>query len=160
MQKWIGRYFQKKEVIQFISALKQQDAADIAPLIIVATSYRNALKKNADIDLLKPALCIIKDPDILLIFRPEIELKQRNEEYEIAAGLMVWLHTLRCASDPLLRKYGRELWQELQRGFKYVEPFIYNTGIEVAVNTPYTKIPLDINEYDYFPEGLTPEVKN
>lgn len=160
MLNWVGRYFQKKEVKQFIEALKQQNAADIAPLIIVATSYRNGLKSNTEIDLLKPALCTITSPEILLVLRPEIKLKQRNQEYGVAAGLMVWLHTLRCISDPLLRKYGRELWGELQRGFEYVEPFISNTGITIAASTPYTKIPLDIHGYDLFPEGLTPSVQN
>jgi hypothetical protein len=32
---------------------------------------------------------------------------------------MVWLHTLRCLTTPELRDLGRQMWQELERGFPH-----------------------------------------
>jgi hypothetical protein len=42
---------------------------------------------------------------------------QTENEYIDAAGAMVWLHTLRSLNIPELRFLGRQLWQQLERGF-------------------------------------------
>jgi hypothetical protein len=51
-----------------------------------------------------------------------------------AAGTMVWLHSMRALAFPELRELGRDMWNELQRGFPYVSDAL--SAIEALTGNP------------------------
>jgi len=152
----LARYFQRKEIKTFIECLRAQDGRDIAVSLIVATAYRNNVLNINDIDLLNPAVEFQKNSMIVLNFGRAIRQKQRLEEYEIAAALMVWLHTIRSVTHPTLRSLGRELWSQLSRGMIHV-PGIMDEGLIPAfLQQKYPTLILDVKGYEQYPIGLTP----
>lgn len=106
--------------------------------------------------ILNPALEFLNDPSLLIKLGSGIKEKQKAEEYLFAAGLMVWLHTIRSVGHPSLRVLGRSLWEQLARGMPYVPELMSEGMIVRLLEDLYPSMALDIDGYEQFPEGLTP----
>jgi hypothetical protein len=46
-------------------------------------------------------------------------LAMQRQKHDMAAGALVWVHTLRAYHFPEVRLFGRQMWGELQRGFPH-----------------------------------------
>jgi hypothetical protein len=57
-----------------------------------------------------------------------LQVHQREGNPTWAAGMTVWVHTLRVYRWPELRLMGRAMWKELMRGHPAVGPAISNLG--------------------------------
>jgi len=88
--------------------------------VACATDWRHKLHDEG-CDLLDPSICLAKDPMITFRLSNAIGKLQRSGNPQLAAGLMVWVHTLRAMTRPELRTLGRAMWRELERGFPHVE---------------------------------------
>ncbi|EJS8701447.1 hypothetical protein NFA99_004632 [Escherichia coli] len=152
-----ARSIQKKEMKTFTQSLCAQDGRDIAASLIVATAYRNNLRNINAIDLFQPAIEFQKNPKILINLGLAIRQKQSLEEYELAAALMIWLHTIRSMTHPTLRNLGRELWGQLSRGMAHVPPMMDEGLVPAFLQEKYPTLLLDMQGYNQYPLGLTPE---
>jgi hypothetical protein len=77
---------------------------------------------------------------------------QSTGQQSDAAGVMVWLFTLRCGAALELRQRGRELWKELQRGYPHVKEAADSLGA-LSGKT------INIDGFDRVPIGLEPSVQ-
>lgn len=126
------------------------DAHEIAAVLALATMQRNALTDTLGWDLLDPMMAMMRDRHLAIKINALIRQKQKQGDFHSAAGLMIWLHTLRAGTSLDLRSSGREMWRELQRAFPHV-PAVANGML--AAN--FEQVNLD--GYDQFPIGLTPD---
>lgn len=69
-----------------------------------------------------------------------------------ALGTMVWLHSMRAITFPEIRIFGREMWQQLERGFPRAGEA--SESFESPTGEP---LPADIEEhFGFIPPGLEP----
>ena len=140
---------QTKEFEEFIGALKSMDAEEIGLPVAMATDFRNRLLK-AGMNLGEPAIVCALYPEFTYkLSREAIQLQQQGRPID-AVPLMIWVHSLRAVSKPQLRGYGRKMWSELERGFKYVDQ------ASLDFKALYGKS-LNTNFSSEFPNGLTPK---
>ena len=85
-----------------------------------------------------------------------IKKAQRKGNFVAAAGLMVWLHSLRALNAAELRDFGRVMWGELRRGFPHIENALQRTDQVFGFPRPESdQLPLD--SFRFIPFGLEPE---
>jgi len=93
---------------------------EIGGVLALACHWRAKLEKHFGWNLDDPDLVIVSDIACAMKVRRMINEVQEKEP-TTAAGLMVWLHTLRATQTPEVRPKAREMWAQLQRGLPYVE---------------------------------------
>lgn len=116
-----ARVAQKRDVNSFISIIKSMDGREVALVALLANNFRREFEKETRVDLHDPMMAFDNDPGIVLQLSMKARKFQISGQHPAAASVMVWVHTLRGAADPHLRKYSREVWGELERGFEYVD---------------------------------------
>ncbi len=117
---WFARIAQERDVKSFLSIIKSMDGREVALVALFANNFRQEFEKETRVDLHDPMLAYDNDPGIVLELSMKARRFQKSGRNPAAASVMVWVHTLRGAADPHLRKYSREVWGELERGFEYV----------------------------------------
>lgn len=133
----------------FTNKLSVVDAKEIGFVMAIALHWRNQLALEG-LDLLKPQVVLVQAPNTKWKILQLIRKLQRDGEPSFAAGLMVWLHTLRAVSHLELRGHGRRMWAQLQRGFPHID-----AGADSAARVFGKYIATD--GAGTFPYGLTPE---
>lgn len=149
---WLSRWTlnsQKKEIQTFIDGLSSMDGAEIGGLVVVVTHIRNNLE-DLGFRLMDPIVDYPFDPTVTLRLVGIIKEYQKSKQLTEAAGVMVWLHTMRVGGRHELRPQAREMWRQLGRGFPHVE----NAAFEIL---KLTLTPPKIEGYDRYPAGLTPD---
>lgn len=141
---------QKREMTAWIDNLAQMNSDEVATVLAVATHIRHQIAELRKIDLLDPILTYSADPQSIMWMHGLIKGMQKDGRQSDAAGVMVWLFTLRAGGNPALRGLGRRLWRELARGIPNVQEA--ETNYWVA-----TKQLLSIEGYEKIPIGLEPE---
>jgi hypothetical protein len=152
---WILNQFAKrqaKEAKEFANQLKSMDADEIGLVVAVAAHMRNQFKELYGVDLLFPAFAIEQDASLPIKFNSLIKDYQKQNKFSDAAAAMVWLHTLRSFNDSKVRNSVREVWRQLQRGFPHGE-------VKADFVSEHFGIDMDIEGFDLFPDGLTPDPK-
>lgn len=77
---------------------------------------------------------------------------QTEAGYNDAAGLMIWAHSLNALNYPEARYLGRQIWEELSRGFQHVD-----NGFVQLERLVGFGVPSEIEECaTKYPEGLEP----
>ena len=159
MLRWIGNKIleksievQKKEIARFIDNIKAMDGSEVGSILATATHIRNQLIDQYDWDLQDPILLCFTKPNIAIEINQLIKAFQENDDTVSAAGMMVWLFTVRAAMSPDIRGLGRELWGQLERGFDHVEE------ARIQILSLGGKI-IDIDGYEKFPIGMEPTPK-
>lgn len=154
---WFTRCFRnwasnkhRKELAFFLNGLASSDGSELGFLLAYATHVRHQLEEKGH-NILDPFVYLIQNPIFPYTLSSTIIQLQKDKRNQDAAALMVWLHTFRAAANPLeLRSLGRQLWGELARGFPYVEEATQSATMHLGIN-------FNIEGYNTFPEGLTPE---
>ena len=118
-------------------------------LVAGATHIRHELERQGHI-ISDPINYAAANPLFAAVLSRVIKDLQKSGQLESAAAMMVWLHTFRAATWIELRGHGREVWRELARGFPEVER---------AARDMYSLLNIkpDIEGYDEFPTGFTPD---
>lgn len=151
IQKW-GNKKQLKEINEFNHGLKSMDDDEIALGVAMATHQRHLLDELYGWDLSMPVLCWKKDFDASLKLSRAIEELQKAGKQPVAAGVMVWLHTLRAMAPSAtfeLRASARYMWSQLQRGFPLVPQAASNARIMWNAS-------MNIADFEMIPDGLSP----
>ncbi|MGV7219588.1 hypothetical protein [Bradyrhizobium sp. UFLA05-112] len=97
--------------------------------------------------MLQPGAVLAQHPELTFNFSRTVQKLQGSGDFAAAAGLIVWVHSLRAMTDPLLREDGRAMWRELARGF----PHVMRTTAELEAATGKR---VKIEGWQTFPEGL------
>lgn len=140
---------QKRELEEFVSRLRAMDSSEIGMIVACATHHRHFLAETRNWDLLEPVLTEMQEPTLAIQLGQYLRALQKAGRPELAAGYMVWLHTVRAASSLDLRDLGRQMWKELARGFLVAEDQGDAAGFILGIS-------FDAHDCERFPSGLTP----
>jgi hypothetical protein len=156
---WLERKFynwgigaQKREIDPWLDNLRSVNGDEVGTLLAVATHIRHGLELRLGVDLLDPILTHTAKPDLIFELHRIVKHCQSTGQQSDAAGVMVWLFTLRCGAALELRQRGRELWKELQRGYPHVKEAADSLGA-LSGKT------INIDGFDRIPIGLEPSVQ-
>ena len=141
---------QKREMTAWIDNLSQMNSDEVAALLGMATHQRKWIEAEQGVNLLDPIVAYTAQPNLLMFLHGVIQSCQKSNRQMEAAGVMVWLFTLRAGANLELRGLGRRLWRELARGVPGAEQAA--TGYFVL-----THVLLDIDGFEQMPIGLEPE---
>lgn len=123
IEKWaVGK--QEQELHAFAEQLQSVNGDELGLVVAMATHLRHNLERESGVSLLFPVVASAQKPDLTVVLNRLIRDFQRQGGQPLAAGVMVWLHTLRAMSvvaSPKLRNLGRKMWDELERGFDHVQ---------------------------------------
>lgn len=127
LRKWLKRRFEltaikfgRQDLERFIDTLRGQSEAEVATVVAVAAVIRMRLREVGHLPDEVLQVTAMQEYEQAMVQRRISRLVRRfqsDHEYIDAAGAMVWLHTLRSLSRPELRFLGRQMWQQLERGF-------------------------------------------
>lgn len=148
LQLW-GVNIQRREMVDFTENLEAMDGDEIGMLVACANHQRVVLRETKGWDLLYPAILCATRPDLPALVAGAIKDLQKQGKQPFAAGLMVWLHTLRSMETLELRKEGRLLWAQLQRGFPHAE----RSALSLI---GLTGVVFRLEGVGLFPDGLEP----
>ncbi len=99
---------------------------------------------------MEPGIVLASHPQALEKLEQEINALELGDSHAEALPLRVWYYSLLAIKVPTLRQYGRDLWRQLERGFKYVDKEQLNNLSDSRNEASTTNIP-------GFPKGLTPD---
>jgi len=139
---------QRKDLEDFLLRLRAMDGEEIGHLVAVATHVRHKIEAKGH-SLLDP---LSNEPWITAGLSKHTVQLQKEGDLVTAAGLMVWVHTLRAGSHLEIRQLGRNMWRELERGFPHVEDAALGAVVTLGVE-------LNTDGSDSIPLGLNPEVQ-
>lgn len=151
MTSGLVRYARKKELLKYQNVISSMDDEELGATLAMAANFRNNFLKRTGLDLANPIVAIESDPKIyyeLVQFAAEWKKQKKLSE---AASSTLWVQTLHAASDPVLRKYGRNLWKELARGFAHVAEA--SEELYLAQRKE-----LELDGATSFPNGFTPNL--
>jgi hypothetical protein len=124
--KWLREATEKKiiqshlsEMMPYLRQLSSASDEDVASIYLGALAFRNIYKKTG-IDLFNLQEAIEKHKTIALEIGAQIRDAQKSTLYVTAAGLKMWLFTIRSVMHDELRPVGVALWRQIPRGFPYV----------------------------------------
>jgi hypothetical protein len=123
-------------------------AQEVAGLVVFAAHWRNALEEGFGWDLDHPDFVAVQDIGAATRLNRMIRDVQKQEPV-MAAGLMVWLHSVRASQTPEVRSRGREMWAELERGMDY--------AYSAAVDLRALGLQLNTKGLDRMPQNLLPD---
>jgi hypothetical protein len=129
LSEWLRRRFEHNAIRsgrvgleRFVASLRSQPENEIAMVVVVAAAIRVKLRDAGhlpDDALQATSMHEYEQATVQQRVSRLVQKFQTDSEYIDAAGAMVWLHTLRCLTTPELRDLGRQMWQELERGFPH-----------------------------------------
>lgn len=140
---------QRREIASFVTNMRAMDGAEIGLVAACANHQRLLILEAKGWDLRYPALLADHPANVPLVIGNVIRDLQRQGKQPLAAGMMVWLHTVRSMQWLELRQLGRDMWGELARGFPYVEESA-NSFFEL------TGYRFETDDACDFPDGLSP----
>jgi hypothetical protein len=152
MFKWLRETVESKivqsnlsEMMPYLRELSGTSDEGVAHVYLAALSYRNIYNKTAGIDLFNPQEAIEKNKAIALHIGAQIRDFQRSTLYVSAAGLKMWLFTIRSVMHDELRPLGVALWRQFPRGFPHVcaiaEEVYQTTGVRNDI-TDFGMVPM------------------
>lgn len=153
MFRWLKRKGQlailrtmNEDIDRFLVSLEGMDAEAIGMVVACATHWRNVFSKDG-INLREPMMEGRRNPMLAFEINRMIAQAQKADP-SMAAGLMVWLHTIRAVTYPELRLKGRRLWGQLRRGFEFAQGGandLHQLSGRVLDATGHDQIPADLN---------------
>lgn len=141
---------QSKEMTDFINRIAVQDGPDLGMPLALAYGFRNDVRARSGLDMLFPSAVLMTDPMAVVTLVKSVKRHQSDGNLVLAAGLLIWVHSLRAMADHNLRPFGRRMWGELARGFPHID-----RGAALVFSMTATR--LDLTGKGVFPDGLTPE---
>ncbi len=113
-----------EDVDRFLAGLQGATPEELGTLVAVATFLRINFRNEGILpdSVLGAGSSATADEEMSAVMQlPRwIKLFQKEGQTSDAAGAMVWFHSVRIITlYPELRNKGREMWQELSRGFSH-----------------------------------------
>ena len=145
---WVGKKFDE-EINGFVQSLRGMDAAELGYVVALATHLRHMMQSSGH-QVMTPIIYANENSGFIYSISTAIKEAQKQGQFQKAAGLMVWHHTLRASIRPEIRLTARDMWSQLSRGFPHV--------LTAAANFKALKgIDLNTEGSNDFPLGFSPE---
>jgi hypothetical protein len=135
----IGKKFAVDDIKTFLGAVKSMDTTELVNTLRIAHQQRLNFIERGEGDPMFPWEAVITNPELTLkLANRTRHLQEKGDviSLAVAAGLMLWVHTLRAVAYPEVLTNVRELWGEFESAFPHMD-----AGIETR-----------------FPDGLAPKV--
>lgn len=142
---------QRRELEEFVARLKALDGHELGLILAMATHQRHVFLSAKGWQLIYPAALVDQPQNVPMQLAEIIKTLQGQGRPDIAAGVMVWLHTVRALQSPDLKQFGREMWGQLERGTPFCEE-----AAAIFSKMPGGSEILTVG-FDPFPEGLSPK---
>jgi len=145
----------REDLERFVSSLRGATGEELGFLVANATIIRLRLLAAGEIP--PRSLDSVSGPGDGISF---VQLKisnlvrtfQKMNQLSDAAATMVWLHTIGALGTPEIRELGREMWDQLSRGFSHTESAL--DGIEALTQEELPAGAWQV--YTFIPNSLAP----
>lgn len=139
-----------RELDESLALLRSMPDEDLGLTCVIVNHCRQALEK-AGYSVSQPKTLVAKKPGASLALVKMVKDFQRQGAAQMAAGLIIWVHTVRGAyhANENLRPRVLDLWRQLSRGFPHAAKHIDLVQSMVSV-------PVRLEGHDRFPEGFDP----
>lgn len=162
LSEWLRRRFERDAITsgrvgleRFVASLRAQSENEIAMIVVVAAAIRVRLRDAGHLpdDVLHATSSHEYEQATVQQRVSRLVRKfQTDSEYIDAAGAMVWVHTLRSLTIPELRDLGRQMWQQLERGFPHTPDALARIEAVTRRASPSGTLPA----CQFIPEDLDP----
>ena len=141
VQRWAAKE-QRDELQYFVDMLKGADIGARAMVVAAATDFRNTIMQSEDFKQAQAS-----GGEILFLHQFYRSL-QTAEMGQVAAGVAVWIHTLRADKEISNLYAAKEMWALLAASFADVEIAAEDMALFMGGRA------LDIGGYDRIPIGF------
>jgi hypothetical protein len=114
VQRWAAKQ-QREELVYYIDMLKGADVGARAMVVAAATDFRNVVMRTPEF------LKAQADGTEIMFLHQMYKSAQQSNMQQIAAGIAVWIHTLRAEKELSNRYIAKEMWNLLASSFDEVE---------------------------------------
>jgi trehalose-6-phosphatase len=141
LQRWRAKQ-QREELVYYVDMLKGAEIEARAMVVAAATDFRNVMMQS-------PAFLKEQAAGSEVMFLHDAyRAAQKSGSPQIAAGIAVWIHTVRAEKELSNRHIAREMWSLLAASFDEVEDAAESLQMFMGGR------PLDIGGYDRIPLGF------
>jgi len=141
VQRWAAKQ-QREELVYYVDMLKGTDTLARAMVVAAATDFRNVVMQSPE--FLKEQA---RGTEIMFL-HDAYKVAQKSNMGQIAAGIAVWIHTLRAEKEISNLFIAKEMWSLLAASFDEVEEAALDLAIFMGGRL------LDIEGYDRIPVGF------
>lgn len=142
VQRWQAKQ-QREELVYFVDMLKGTDMLARAMVVAAATDFRNVVMQTPEF-LNEQA----RGTEVLFL-HDAYRAAQKSNMGQIAAGIAVWIHTLRAEKEISNLFIAKEMWGLLAASFADVEEAALDLALFIGGRR------LDIKDYDRIPVGFS-----
>ena len=142
LQRWRAKQ-QREELVYYIDMLKGAEIVARAMVVATATDFRNTVMQSPEFLKAQAA-----GGDVLFLHEMYRSAQGANLQ-QIAAGIAVWIHTLRAEKEISNRFVAKEMWTLLASSFDEVEEAAETLALFMGGRE------LDIDGYDRIPLGFS-----
>lgn len=143
LQRWRAKQ-QREELQYYVDMLKGADIGARAMVVATATDFRNTVMGSPQF------LKAQAEGTEVLFLHQNYRSAQKMNLQQIAAGIAVWIHTLRAEKEVSNRYIAKEMWALLSSSFDEV-----GEAAEMLASFMGGR-ELDIRGYDRIPYGFEP----
>jgi hypothetical protein len=133
---------QCEELVYYIDMLKGTETGGRAMVVAAATDFRNTVMESPEF------LNARAEGSDALFLHEAYRTAQRMNVPQIAAGIAVWIHTLRAEKEISNRSIAKEMWGLLASSFDEVDEAAEALALFLGGRE------LNIEGYDRIPYGL------
>jgi hypothetical protein len=141
VQRWRAKQ-QREELIYFIDMLKGAEIEARAMVVATATDFRNVVMESPE--FVKEQVAGTE----VMFLHEAYRAAQQSDVGQIAAGIAVWIHTVRAEKELSNRFIAKEMWSLLAASFDEVVDAAESLRLFMGGR------PLDIEGYDRIPLGF------
>jgi hypothetical protein len=142
LQRWRVKQ-QREELVYYIDMLKGAEIEARAMVVAAATDFRNVMMES-------PAFLKEQAAGTEVMFLHDaFRAAQKSGSPQIAAGIAVWIHTVRAEKELSNRHIAKEMWALLAASFDEVEEAAESLRLFMGGRS------LDIEGYDRIPLGFS-----
>ena len=159
IKSWLKRKFYDiayesglKDIERFILTLRAQSDEQMAMTLAIATQIRLYWIQRDIVreDVMEMMTSSQEHASAQMLMNRFLRMYQGRKDYDMALGIMVWLHSVRSQAYPELRIKGQEMWRELSRGMDGVDEAAQGLNIILDYDMPD-----NLGMYaTYIPSGL------
>jgi hypothetical protein len=159
-RRWLKRRIQlaaikggREDLERFVESLRGLNGEEIGAIVATAAVIRMHLRQAGYLP--DEVLQVTDSPEqsaVQLKISRLVRSFRADKNFIDATGAMVWLHTLRALSMPELRMSGRQMWEQLERGFAHSVHGVQ----EIEAITGRTSPLGALGACTFIPDGLNP----
>lgn len=142
LQRWRAKQ-QREELVYYIDMLKGAEIGARAMVVATATDFRNIVMDSPEFMEAQAAGAE------MLVLHEAYKSAQEENLPQVAAGIAVWIHTLRAEKEISNKFVAKEMWALLATSFDEVEKAAEILALVLGGRD------LNVDRYDRIPPGFS-----